>query len=62
LFAYDPADATAIPKPPSSLASFQFRPVLPFWYLLTQVVLEKRPLDGLVVVVLDDIVVKLEHV
>jgi len=34
------------PKTPSSLASFKFRLVLPFWYWLTQVVLEKRPLKG----------------
>jgi len=31
---------------PSSLASFKSRLVLPFWYRLTQVVLEKRPLNG----------------
>jgi len=31
------------PKTPSSLASFESRLVLPFWYRLTQVVLEKRP-------------------
>ena len=30
----------------SSLASFKCRLVLPFWYRLTQVVLEKRPLNG----------------
>ena len=30
------------PKTPSSLASFKCRLVLPFWYWLTQVVLEKR--------------------
>jgi len=34
------------PNTPSSLASFKSRLVLPFWYRLTQVVLEKRPLDG----------------
>ena len=51
LFAYGPADATAIPKPPSSLASFKSRLVLPFWYQLTQVVLVKRPLNGCSVVV-----------
>ena len=34
------------PKTPSSLASFKSRLVLPFWYLLTQVVLEKRLLNG----------------
>ena len=34
------------PKIPASLASFKFRLVLPFWYQLTQVVLEKRPLNG----------------
>jgi len=33
------------PKTPSSLASFKSRLVLP-WYRLTQVVLEKRPLNG----------------
>jgi len=32
------------PKPPSALASIKSRLVLPFWYWLTQVVLEKRPL------------------
>ena len=46
MFSYDPADATAIRKPQSSLASFKSRLVLPFWYWLTQVVLEKRPLNG----------------
>jgi len=34
------------PKTPSSLASFKSRLVLPFWYRLTQVVLEKEPLNG----------------
>ena len=34
------------PKTPSSLASYKSRLVLPFWYRLTQVVLEKRPLNG----------------
>ena len=34
------------PKTPSSLASFKSRLVLPFWYRLTQVVLENRPLNG----------------
>ena len=33
------------PKTPSSLASFKSGLVLPFWYRLTQVVLEKRPLN-----------------
>ena len=31
---------------PSSLASFKSRLVLPFWYKLTQVVLERRLLNG----------------
>ena len=35
-----------LPKPPSSLASFKFKLVLPFWYRLSNVVLEKRPLNG----------------
>ena len=34
------------PKTPASVASFKSRLVLPFWYRLTQVVLEKRPLNG----------------
>jgi len=34
------------PKTPSSLASFKSRLVLTFWYQVTQVVLEKRPLNG----------------
>jgi len=34
------------PKPPSSVASFKSRMILPFWYRLTQVVLEKRPFNG----------------
>ena len=35
----------------SSHASFKFRVVLPFCYQFTQVVLEKRPLKGVVIVV-----------
>ena len=38
-----PSDATATP---SSLASLKSRLVSPFWCQLTQVVLEKRPLNG----------------
>ena len=34
------------PQTPSFLASFKPRLVLPFQYRLTQVVLEKRPLNG----------------
>ena len=30
----------------SSLASFKSSVVLPFWYQLSQIVLEKRPLNG----------------
>ena len=45
MFAYGPADAAAS-QTPSSLASFKSRLVLPFWYRLTQVVLEKRLLNG----------------
>ena len=33
-------------KTTSSLASFKSRLVLPFWYWLTQAVLEKRLLNG----------------
>ena len=32
------------PQTPSSLALFKSRLVLPVWYWLTQVVLEKRPI------------------
>ena len=39
------------PKTPSSLDSFKSRLVLPFWYRLTRVVLEKRQLNGWSVVV-----------
>ena len=34
------------PKTPLSLASFKSKLVVPLWYRLTQVVLEKRPLNG----------------
>jgi len=34
------------PQTPSPVASVKSRLVLPFWYRLTQVVLEKRPLNG----------------
>ena len=34
------------PENTPSLVSFKSRQVLPFWYRLTQVVLEKRPLNG----------------
>jgi len=34
------------PKTPTSLASFKSRLVLPFWHRLTQVVVEKRSLNG----------------
>jgi len=40
---HGPADATATP---SSLAVLKSRMVLPFWFWLAQVVLEKRPLNG----------------
>jgi len=40
------SDVQMHPKTPSSLASFKSRLVLPFWYRLTQVVLEKRLLNG----------------
>ena len=42
---YGPADATAS-ETPSSPVSYKSRLVLPFWYRLTQVVLEKRPFNG----------------
>jgi len=42
--AYGPADATATAT--HSLAPVKSRLVLPFWHRFTQVVLEKRPLNG----------------
>jgi len=51
LFAYVPADATAIPKLSSSFAPFKSRLVLSFWYWLTQVVREKSHLMDVAVVV-----------
>ena len=50
LFAYGPANTTASQNP-IFCASFKSRLVLPFWYQLTQVVLEKRPLNRCSVVV-----------
>jgi len=44
-FAYGPADATPSQNP-LSLASFKSRQVLPFWYQLTQFVLERMLLNG----------------
>jgi len=41
LFAYGPVSQT-----PSSLASLKSRLVLPFWYRLTEIVVQKRPLNG----------------
>ena len=43
MFAYGLADATAVPKTLSSLAS-----ILPFWYRLTQIVLEKMLLNSFI--------------
>jgi len=40
-------------KTPPFLASFKSRLVLPFWYRLTQAVLEKRLLNGCSIVVVD---------
>ena len=47
MFACGPVDASHCHpnKTPSSLASFKSRLVVPFWYRLIQVVLEKRPLN-----------------
>ena len=44
-YAYGPADAIAS-QTPSSIVSFKSRLVLPSSYRVTQVVLEKRPLNG----------------
>ena len=48
------------PKTPSSLPSFKSRLVLPFWYRLTQIVLEKRQLNACTVVVV--VTVEIWHV
>ena len=40
------ADLRMAQPMPLSLAPVKSRLVLPFWYRLTQVVLEKRPLNG----------------
>ena len=45
LFAYGPTDATATPNPIVSCL-IEIQTVLHFWYRLTQVVQEKRPLNG----------------
>ena len=45
LFAYGPADAT-VSQNPIICRFFKSRLILPFWYWLTQVVLEERPLNG----------------
>ena len=46
LFAYGPADATAIPKPRHLLPHLNSEWFYHFWYRLTQVVPEKWPLTG----------------
>ena len=53
LFACGPDDATVISKPRHllPLLNLGWRLILPFWYQLTQLVLEKRLLYGVVVVV-----------
>ena len=48
------------PKTPPSLASLKYRLVLPFWYQLTGVFLEKRPLNGCVRINQDRIIVRLK--
>ena len=45
------ADLHMVQLLPLSLASYKSRLVLPFWYRLTEVVVEKRPLNGCSVVV-----------
>ena len=48
--------AQLMPLPLTSLAPVKSRLVLPFWYRLTRVVLEKRPLNGCSVVHTIDLV------
>ena len=49
MFAYGPADATASRNPTISCL-FKSRQVFPFWYRLTQAVLEKRKFNSVVAV------------
>jgi len=49
------------PQTLSPLASFKSRLVFPFWFWLTQVVLEKRPLNGCSVVVVVSLLCFLSH-
>jgi len=51
LFAYGLADATAISKPHHLLPHLKYWLVLPFWYRVTQVVLEMIPLNRCSIVV-----------
>jgi len=45
LFAYGPVGASVVPQPPHILPHSNPDWFLPFWHRLTQVVLEKRPLN-----------------
>jgi len=47
LFAYSPADATAIPKPHILFCLVKIQNVLSFWYRLTPIVLEKNVVKGM---------------
>jgi len=42
---YGPADAMVHPTTPPPFVSYKSRLVLPFWYLHTQVEMEKRPVN-----------------
>jgi len=46
MFAYSIQLMPLHPQTPPFPVSFKSRLVLPFWYRLAQVVLEKRPLNG----------------
>ena len=52
MFAYGPADATAIPEPHRLLPNLNPDWFYLFWYQLTQVVPEKRPINRFVYVCL----------
>ena len=56
LFAHGPSDATAIPRPQHFLPHLN-----PFLYQLTQIVLEKRLLNGYIVTVVNRVQKKVVH-
>ena len=52
MFVYDPADATAYQNPIVSCIVHIQTGFNLFWHRLTQVVLEKRPLNGCIIIII----------